>query len=519
MAETTMPNTIIPTKSKLDVKKTFLIGLGFCSCMLAWGMYNFYIPRILVGHYIEAQDAYYRVGFFTDDNRLLWMNLIMTFDNIFAIFLQPYFGELSDRLHSKFGRRTPFLIIGIPVAAIGLFFMPYVVYLNLYWVILISFIMIVVLFNLAMAFYRAPVVALMPDLTASEHRSMANMIINVMGGVGTAVGYVTPTIMGGIGAIKNNVVGFTTFELQNFIVLDAAIFWTTGVFMLIVLGLFLIFVKEVPTGDTFWKVGKQRIEIDPVTGVMQPPKDVKKIHYNTAIEVKAIFHAKEKSAALAFLAIFLWSACDDAFGTNMSTWGTEYVYLTDSNISILNLAMMVFVLVFGLPGATLSKKKGRLWTMRVGLMMLNISYAGLIIFQEFARMSDSGMRLLGFIGVCLMIGLKAGGGGFLGIAAITVIWQLAPKDKIGSYTGLYYLFKQTGSVLAPLLTGAVLALFTPAFITSTDTMGRGVWILFNPLCLIIGILGYITMRKVKRGEIGDELSPEELAALEEEYGD
>src|SRR6056297_998437 len=89
-------------ESKLNVPQTFLIGLGFMSCMLAWGMYNFYIPRVLAGHYIEQQA--YRVGYFQGDARLFWANFVMTIDNIAAILLQPYFGELSDRLRSKYGR-------------------------------------------------------------------------------------------------------------------------------------------------------------------------------------------------------------------------------------------------------------------------------------------------------------------------------------------------------------------------------------------------------------------------------
>ena len=39
-----------PDGPRFDVKQTFFIGLGFMSCMLAWGMYNFYFPRILAGH-------------------------------------------------------------------------------------------------------------------------------------------------------------------------------------------------------------------------------------------------------------------------------------------------------------------------------------------------------------------------------------------------------------------------------------------------------------------------------------
>ena len=147
--------------------------------------------------------------------------------------------------------------------------------------------------------------------------------------------------------------------------------------------------------------------------------------------------------------------------------------------------------------------------MKVGLICLTASYAGMIIFQELIR---SGKFLAGFIGILFCMGIKAVGGALLGIAAITITWQLAPKDKIGTYTGLYYVFKQSGSVLSPLIIGGLLSLFTPTLGTT------GVWVILNPFCLILAFIGYYMMIKVVRGEIGDELSPEEIKELERLYG-
>ncbi len=96
----------------------------------------------------------------------------------------------------------------------------------------------------------------------------------------------------------------------------------------------------------------------------------------------------------------------------------------------------------------------------------------------------------------------------LGIVAITVIWQLAPKDRVGTYTGLYYFFKQAGSVIAPLAAGGLLAVYTP-WLGET-----GVWVILMPFCLVLSVLAYVAMVRVKRGEVGDELSAEEVAELE-----
>ncbi len=515
-----------PSKSqpRFNIKQTFLIGLGFMSCMLAWGMYNFYLPRILAGQYIGS--VAYRVGYFTGDARLLWANTVMTLDNILAIFLQPYFGELSDRLESKYGRRTPFLMIGVPVAAIALFLMPFMPLLPTFGIIFASFIIVVFLFNLAMAFYRAPIVALMPDLTPSVHRSMANVIINIMGGIGTAIGFIIPPIMGGIPAIKNAIVGNTTFNEQNFLALDIGVFWATGGIMLVILLLYMLFVKEIPTGAKFWRAGDHSIEFDSETLQIVPPKltasvsnpevntpQVKrKKRENTLKELGAIFKKKDKSAAFALIAIFFWTVADDGMSTNLSLWGAEYALLPDAFLGSLFIVMMVLVLILGLPGAILSKRKGRLWTMRTGLLMYIISHAGIIVSQEMIR---AGIFWPGFIAIVACFGLKALGGGLLAIAAITIIWQMAPKDKIGTYTGLYYVFKQTGSVLGPLVIGGLLAFFTWLLPSLGAT---GAWIVLNPFCLVASIVGYWAMARVKRGEVGDELSDEEVKELKHLYG-
>ncbi|HBI56314.1 MAG TPA: MFS transporter, partial [Firmicutes bacterium] len=46
------------------------------------------------------------------------VGIIMTMDNIAAITLIPFIGALSDKTWTRFGRRMPFLMFGIPIAAV-----------------------------------------------------------------------------------------------------------------------------------------------------------------------------------------------------------------------------------------------------------------------------------------------------------------------------------------------------------------------------------------------------------------
>ncbi|MDQ6421359.1 SLC45 family MFS transporter [Paenibacillus sp. LHD-117] len=146
--------------------KIWLLGLGFFSISITWALYNAYVPLFL-------EDFIKKAGL---------IGFMMTIDNYFAMFLQPWIGRKSDRTRSRFGKRMPFLLIGMPLAAVFGSLIP--------WhngiVTLIAF---MVLMNLAMSLYRSPTVALMPDLTPGAKRTQANGIINFMGGVGSILAF------------------------------------------------------------------------------------------------------------------------------------------------------------------------------------------------------------------------------------------------------------------------------------------------------------------------------------------
>src|SRR5690625_2120075 len=96
-----------------------------------------------------------------------------------VVILIPVIGAWSDRLKSPLSGRLPFIVIGMPIAAIFFILLPYMSQTTLIFLLIID-----VIFLLAMTVYRAPVIALMPDHTPVEKRSTANGIINFMGGVG-----------------------------------------------------------------------------------------------------------------------------------------------------------------------------------------------------------------------------------------------------------------------------------------------------------------------------------------------
>src|SRR3990172_2028218 len=150
---------------KFSYGKIFLLGFGFFGVSVIWGVYNAFVPLFLANKF-NLQPAL--IGFF------------MTLDNIAALLIQPPSGAWSDKLRTPIGRRMPFILIGAPVGALAFGLIPLAAVLPL-------FVACTSTLLLSMAFWRTPVVALMPDITPSEKRSQANGIINFMGGIGTII--------------------------------------------------------------------------------------------------------------------------------------------------------------------------------------------------------------------------------------------------------------------------------------------------------------------------------------------
>ena len=100
---------------KLNYPKTFKVGLAFAGICLFWNAYDFVIP-LLLEHAYGLPNAL--------------RGLIMGLDNLLSLFMLPLFGKLSDNAHGrlvkKFGRRTPFIVIGTLCAVALMVFVPVV---------------------------------------------------------------------------------------------------------------------------------------------------------------------------------------------------------------------------------------------------------------------------------------------------------------------------------------------------------------------------------------------------------
>ena len=96
---------------KLNYKRIILVGFAFFLIQAFWQAYDNTIPMILTNKFGMSQ---------------AWSGAIMALDNVLALFMLPLFGAISDKHHSKWGRRTPFIVVGTLIAALMLIALSFV---------------------------------------------------------------------------------------------------------------------------------------------------------------------------------------------------------------------------------------------------------------------------------------------------------------------------------------------------------------------------------------------------------
>ena len=376
-----MENT---TKLKLNYKKTFILGFGFFAISLVWPLYNVYVP-IFLRDFLDSQ---------------FQINAIMTLDNILAVSLIPFIGALSDRTHTKFGRRMPYLIIGIPISALMFILLPqYTSFLN--------FMIILTIINFSMAIYRAPTVALMPDITPPPLRSKANGIINFMGGLASAL-----VLIGGSFLYDAN-------KIYPFLL--------TAILMFFALFMLIKFIKE------------------PKIGVKSEEQKI-----NIIASIKEIIKDNDKTTLFILLAIFFWFVGYQGVEATFSNYCVYFLGLSASRSSFILGFFASSFLIFAIPAGFIGSKLGKRKTILIGLS------GDIVVFIILATIGT----ILPFNETAMLI-LMAVGGFFWALVNINsypMVVAMTSEEKIGTYTGLYYFSSSLAAILGPLFLGGVIDL-------------------------------------------------------------
>jgi Na+/melibiose symporter-like transporter len=425
---------------RLNYSRTFLLGCAFLGVQVLFSVYNAYVPIFLQSGRPDFAETGAITGGFGLSATLT--GFVMTLDNLAAILILPYIGAISDATVSRLGKRKPYILLGAPIAALAFAAIPLMLGQPLP-----LFMAVVIVMVLAADVIRTPIISLMPDITPSPLRSQANGIINLMGGVGAVLAF---AISGAL---------YRQSSAAPFFFAAAA---------LLVGCLLVIALVPVPVDPDARGVGGLWGQI---RAALQRQEGA--IFDDLRASVR-----DDRSLVFLLAAIFSCFLAYSALTVFFTSFATVSLQVERGQESTLLAFFALAIVVFALPSGLIGARFGR----RVAVV------AGLTVFAITLAMIG-GSADLGIIRALLVLA------GFAwAIAAVNLLPMVldsAPTgqiERLGVYTGLYYLASQSAEVVGPVLVGAFL-----------DATGRDYRLMFvyTPLALLVAIA---LMLRVRRGE-------------------
>jgi MFS family permease len=429
---------------------TFLIGFGFFTMGLMDPLYDTYVP-IFLRRFLSSNAA---------------VGGIMTLDNLLQLFLIPVISVWSDRTRTRLGRRMPFILVELPLAAILFSLIPPMASRSFF-----SLLAIIFFFNIFKTSVRGPVVALMPDTIPGDYRSEANGVINMMGGIGLIVSTLilarlidTPSPLGGFFG------GALPFNIASLCIIAAVL-------------VLLAFVREKLPETT----GEPEERVPVLRSIRQIFGGGTLGEGNTPEEKgkpgeKA---GRDGSVARILLSIFFWFTAYEGAKPFLGLFLVETMGVSEGNAALAQGIAGVSSVIMAVPCGYIAHRLGRRRFIRISLVFL----AAILAL----------IPLCGFLGIRAGIGPSAALGIFLvlmflygavwigvTVNSFPMLWQIASFGNMGIYTGLYYTFSQGAAILAPPVTGLIIDL-------------TGFWgiFIFGSLCMLAA---WFTMGGVKAGE-------------------
>ena len=496
---------------KLNYKRTIFVGMAFLLITAFWQAYDAIVPLILTNHFGLPQTA---------------SGAIMSLDNILAVFMLPLFGTLSDKVMTKLGKRTPFILVGTLSAVVSFIALMLIDAYQLSAVIesgiperfnacaallkeanealkeagkagntvaveaiqrsieainadidlivadtleitlanlwpMIAFIVVLLLTLIAMATFRSPAVALMPDVTVKPLRSKGNAIINLMGTAGGICVLVLGTVFK---TSANKYMQYTGYVL--------------AVCAIMILGL-VVFISTV-------KENKWAREMEEQTRALGLDEGGSGKEDNT--EKRKLSKGEFRSLMLILASVALWYIGYNSITSKYSVYATNVLFF-DFNLTLI-IAQAAAVIAY-IPVGIISSRFGRKKTILAGVAML----AAAFIIGNFVTFSTPEFLMYP---VFVLAGI---GWATINVNSFPMAVELARGGDVGKYTGYYYTASMAAQIVAPILSGILYDIF-------------GMRYTFFTFGAIFVALSFVTMLFVKHGEPENIDKIEKKSALE-----
>ena len=341
-------------------------------------------------------------------------------------------------MDTPLGKRTPFILGGTIAAVALMMLLPYADQKQLLWLFVVALGMTLI----AMASYRSPAVALMPDLTPKPLRSSANAVINLMGAIG----------------------GVYSLLLIRFLVKGGErpsylpVFLGVAGIMAVAVAVLLLTIREKPLAAQIAQEYPDEEEAEVAVNAPSAP----------------LPPAVMKSLRLILVSIFLWFTAYNAVTTAFSRYAITVWKMEGGGFASCLLVATGAAIVSYIPTGALAARIGRKKTILVGLVCMFISYTAVLFFPTYHFSANLFFALIG-------VGWAA-----VSVNSLPMVVEMSKGSELGKYTGLYYTFSMSAQIVTPILSGALLRY------VSYSTL--------FPYAMFFTLCAMFTMSRVKHGD-------------------
>jgi MFS family permease len=372
-------------------KIMFFIALALFAQESTWNFYDNQVPVLLREHITSAA----------------LVGALMGMDNLLGIFIQPWIGNRSDNTRTRWGRRIPYLAVGMPLAAVIFAFLPWTTSLAM---------LIGVMFCYAITAntMRPLAESLVPDFISPERRSRANAAVKIA----TALTIIVAALI-------------------SLLVVDdhpRAAFLIPSVIMLAATAVLLANVR-----DSTSRGYQAAVAEEAAAAPGEERMGFRRI-------VAELISDQDRRRILLLLTVLLFGGAWFASRSLITPYGMETLGLTRGEAGGLTLPSGIAYVLAAWPAALLAERFGRLRTIAAGMTVFAVALAvGSMVQTATAT-------------VVVFCVASVGAAAFT-INAAVALWNLAPSSRVlGTYTGLFAVTWYLGGFGGPALIGAVVDL-------------------------------------------------------------
>ena len=389
---------------KLNYKRTLLVGLAFLSICAFWQLYDNVVPLILKNTFDIPDDI---------------AGVIMALDNVLALFLLPLFGKLSDRTHTRLGRRMPYILGGTLAAVVLMNLLPMADRARSLWL----FVAALGLLLLAMGVYRSPAVALMPDVTPKPLRSKGNAIINLMGTLGGVFTLAATSFL-----VTHDATGREDYS---------ALFLAVSILMLAAVVVLLLTIRE---NRLAHEVELQNLAAQGEDAAQAQDDETP----SSGAGFSSLDPALRRSLILILCSVALWFMGYNAVTTAFTKYvSVQWGYDIKAASQCLMVATVGAVVSY-LPVGFLSSRFGRKRVIQAGVLLLAACFGSAALFASFSPV---------LYGIFALVGAAWA---MINVNSSPMVVEISKSGDVGKYTGYYYTFSMAAQIVTPIVSGWLL---------------------------------------------------------------